>query len=75
MRGLHLLVTIFCSNKIHDTQCGFKLFTRETARVIFQMLHLERWTFDLEIIYLMDILNIPMKEVYIKLYIDDIFEL
>jgi len=63
MVGLHILVMIFCTRKIRDTQCGFKLFTRETARLIFPMLHLERWSFDIELIYLMDILGIPMTEV------------
>lgn len=63
MVGLHILVMIFCTRKIRDTQCGFKLFTRETAKLVFPMLHLERWSFDIELIYLMDMLGIPMTEV------------
>lgn len=35
-----------------DTQCGFKMFTRKAARLLFRTQHLERWAFDLEIIYL-----------------------
>ena len=37
---------------IKDTQCGFKLFTRQAAQKLFLAQHLERWSFDLELIYL-----------------------
>ncbi|KAA0152099.1 hypothetical protein FNF29_04213 [Cafeteria roenbergensis] len=37
---------------IRDTQCGFKLFARNTARVVFPPLHIERWAFDVEVLYL-----------------------
>ena len=37
---------------IKDTQCGFKMFTRRSARRLFRTQHLERWAFDLELIYL-----------------------
>jgi dolichyl-phosphate beta-glucosyltransferase len=35
-----------------DTQCGFKLFTRLAAQKLFVPQHLERWAFDLELIFL-----------------------
>lgn len=35
-----------------DTQCGFKLFTRQAAQKLFLAQHLERWSFDLELVYL-----------------------
>ena len=63
MRGFHVLVTLLCTKNIKDTQCGFKLFTRKTADLLFQSLHLERWAFDIEIIYLAEKMNIPMREV------------
>jgi len=37
---------------IKDTQCGFKLFSRNTARVVFPPLHIERWAFDVEVLFL-----------------------
>jgi dolichyl-phosphate beta-glucosyltransferase len=37
---------------IKDTQCGFKLFTRKSAREIFYRMHLTRWAFDVEMLYL-----------------------
>ncbi len=36
----------------HDTQCGFKAFTRKAARTIFPRQHIERWGFDPEILFL-----------------------
>lgn len=63
MRGFHLLVTLLCTSNIRDTQCGFKLFTRKAARLLFSNLHLEGWTFDIEIILLAEQLGIPISEV------------
>ncbi|PWN52273.1 hypothetical protein IE53DRAFT_312444 [Violaceomyces palustris] len=37
---------------IRDTQCGFKLFTRESARSIFPLSHIDRWIFDVELLLL-----------------------
>jgi dolichyl-phosphate beta-glucosyltransferase len=37
---------------IKDTQCGFKLFTRKAAKNIFLNMHLTRWAFDVEILYI-----------------------
>jgi dolichyl-phosphate beta-glucosyltransferase len=35
-----------------DTQCGFKAFTREAARTVFQLQRIERWGFDPEILFI-----------------------
>lgn len=35
-----------------DTQCGFKAFRREKARIIFEQQHVERFGFDPEILFL-----------------------
>lgn len=43
MHGFHFLVWLFAVKGIKDTQCGFKLFTREAARLCFDNLHVERW--------------------------------
>lgn len=37
---------------VKDTQCGFKLFTRKSARVIFPLSHIDRWIFDVELLLL-----------------------
>lgn len=66
MHGFHVLVSILCSSKIQDTQCGFKLFTRRAAGILFPNLHLDRWAFDVELIYMAEQLDIPMVEVSVN---------
>jgi len=36
----------------HDTQCGFKIFRREPARFLFRQLTIDRFSFDVEILFL-----------------------
>ena len=48
---------------IKDTQCGFKLFTRKAARDIFSNLHLCRWAFDVDMLYISRYLGIKVIEV------------
>lgn len=66
MHGFHFLVWFLCVRGIRDTQCGFKLLTRESARRIFQALHVERWAFDVEMLYIAKCLNIPTTEVAVN---------
>jgi len=66
MKGFHLLVWLFAARSIKDTQCGFKLLTRPTARLCFPSLHIERWAFDVELIYIAEHLRIPTGEVAVR---------
>eukprot|EP00099_Drosophila_melanogaster_P018183 NP_609202.1 wollknaeuel [Drosophila melanogaster] len=66
MHGFHFLVWLFAVRSIRDTQCGFKLFTRTTARKLFTSLHVERWAFDVELLYLAENLKLPMSEVAVR---------
>ncbi|KYQ92882.1 glycosyltransferase [Tieghemostelium lacteum] len=66
MYGFHLVVQILCVRGIKDTQCGFKLFTRESARHLFTSLHVERWAFDVELLYLAQTLHMPIAEVAVN---------
>lgn len=43
MHGFHALVYTFGVRTVRDTQCGFKMFTRAAARVLFSNLHVDRW--------------------------------
>ena len=63
MYGFHCLVTFFCTRNIQDTQCGFKLFKRDVAIILFNNLHLERWAFDIELIYVAERLKFRIAEV------------
>jgi len=62
MYGLHFLVWLLCSKNVKDTQCGFKLFSRDAARLLFLSQHIERWAFDLELLYLAEHFKIPVAE-------------
>ena len=63
-KGFHVLVSLLCTKNVRDTQCGFKLFTRQSARILFHNLHLDSWAFDTEIIYLAETLKYPIAEVF-----------
>ena len=52
MHGFHALVTMVVGNEIRDTQCGFKLMTRQAAQDIVPQQRLQRWAFDVELIKL-----------------------
>ncbi|KAM6907312.1 dolichyl-phosphate beta-glucosyltransferase [Xenentodon cancila] len=66
MYGFHFLVWFFCVRGIRDTQCGFKLFTREAALKTFSSLHVERWAFDVELLYIAQCYKIPIAEVAVN---------
>eukprot|EP01127_Copromyxa_protea_P016601 TRINITY_DN4954_c0_g1_i2.p1 TRINITY_DN4954_c0_g1~~TRINITY_DN4954_c0_g1_i2.p1 ORF type:complete len:174 (-),score=27.31 TRINITY_DN4954_c0_g1_i2:140-661(-) len=67
MWGFHLVVKYIGGVKnIQDTQCGFKLFTREAARVTFSNLHIERWAFDVEVLWLAQQHRVPVTEVQVN---------
>ena len=51
---------------IEDTQCGFKLFKRDVAMDLFSMGRLNRYAFDVEILYLARIRGYEIAEVPIN---------
>ena len=62
----HLVVDTFCVKGIKDTQCGFKLFSRNAAHALFFDLHIERWAFDAELLYLAQRKRFPISEVAVN---------
>lgn len=66
MYGFHSLVWLFAVRGVRDTQCGFKLLTRRAARILFNSLHVERWAFDVEMLYLAQSLGMPIEEVAVE---------
>ncbi|CAK4177422.1 unnamed protein product [Aphanomyces euteiches] len=63
MHGFHMIVSTLCVKQVQDTQCGFKLFDRKAAQLIFPPLHIERWGFDVELLYLAFQRKISVHEV------------
>ncbi|KAJ1959079.1 dolichyl-phosphate beta-glucosyltransferase [Dispira parvispora] len=68
MHAFHTFVCVFGIRDIEDTQCGFKLFTRPAAQAIFSNIHVERWIFDIEVLLLARVFNIPVVEVPVTWY-------
>uniref|UniRef100_A0A7S3V3V0 dolichyl-phosphate beta-glucosyltransferase n=1 Tax=Chaetoceros debilis TaxID=122233 RepID=A0A7S3V3V0_9STRA len=66
MNVFHFFVKTLCSSRIHDTQCGFKLFTKDAALALFHNLHLEQWAFDTELVVIAENLNMPIVEVGVE---------
>jgi glycosyltransferase involved in cell wall biosynthesis len=65
-RFFNLLVRIFTGLRIHDTQCGFKLFRRESTRRAFELQRVERFGFDPEILFLIERLGGKVVEVPVR---------
>lgn len=66
MYGLHALVFIFGIRKVHDTQCGFKMFNSDSVQGIFPHMHTERWIFDVEVLLLGQMQGMKMKEIAVN---------
>lgn len=66
MKGFHLLVWICCVRTIRDTQCGFKMFNRNAADLLFPIYHNESWAFDVELLYLAEQTSSKIGEIAIN---------
>jgi dolichyl-phosphate beta-glucosyltransferase len=66
MHSFHLLLWIMtppATARIRDTQCGFKMFSRQSLPFIVPHMHTEGWIFDVEMLMLAEFANIPVVEV------------
>jgi glycosyltransferase involved in cell wall biosynthesis len=62
-RAFNLFTRAVLTFPYHDTQCGFKAFTRRAAEMIFPLQRITRWGFDAEIIYLAHHMKLNVAEV------------
>lgn len=62
-KTFNALVRLLVTRGISDTQCGFKLFSREAARAVFSRSRVDRFAIDVEIIYLARRLGYEVAEV------------
>lgn len=51
---------------IYDTQCGFKLFKKEMAHDIFSVARLDRFAFDVEVLYIARLRDYKISEIPIN---------
>jgi dolichyl-phosphate beta-glucosyltransferase len=62
----NFLVSRMLIQGIKDTQCGFKMFRASCVPALFGPLHLEGYGFDLEVLYLAQKNNMPIKEIAVN---------
>ena len=70
-KGLNLFVQAILLPGIWDTQCGFKAFTEEVAKKIFDPSRIPGWAFDVEVLVLAKKEGYRIKQVPVH-WIDDI---
>lgn len=66
MYGFHFGVWLLAVRSIRDTQCGFKLFDRQMARLLFSHIHCQQWAFDVELLLIAEHLNCNISEIAVK---------
>lgn len=69
-RAMNLAIRTLAISGIRDTQCGFKLFSNQAARRIFQKQTVLDFSFDIEILVIAKRLGFMIKEVGITWYDD-----
>jgi dolichyl-phosphate beta-glucosyltransferase len=65
-RAFNKVVQLLAVRGIHDTQCGFKLFTREVAQAVFSRCRLDGFSFDFEALFYARQLGYAIAEVPIR---------
>lgn len=65
-RAFNAAVRALAVPGIHDTQCGFKMFTARAVDAIFPRLTVDGWAFDIEVLYLARQQGLGIREVPIE---------
>jgi dolichyl-phosphate beta-glucosyltransferase len=65
LRGV---VRVVSGVQVKDTQCGFKLFSRQAALELFSKQQVSGFSFDLELLYLARKFNLKVAEVPVRWY-------
>lgn len=66
MYGFHFAVWLLTVKTVKDTQCGFKMFPRTIAQILFTHTHIERWAFDVELLMMCEKLNLTIGEIPVE---------
>ncbi len=70
-RAFNVAVRLAALPGLFDTQCGFKLWSREAAARVFRRVRLERFAFDVESLWLARRLGFRVAEVAVRWRHDD----
>ncbi len=70
-RAYNILMRLVLGLRYKDTQCGFKAFNRRALDTIFPRQHVERWGFDVELLFLAKKFKLKIVEVPVEWAHDD----
>jgi dolichyl-phosphate beta-glucosyltransferase len=70
-RMYNLFMRVLLGLPFKDTQCGFKAFNRKAVETIFTRQHIERWGFDVELLFLARKFGLKIVEVPVAWAHDD----
>jgi dolichyl-phosphate beta-glucosyltransferase len=62
------LVGMFVTGGFFDTQCGFKAFRGDVAQALFGISRIDRFAFDVELLYLALVYRTDIKRISVKLH-------
>lgn len=65
-KAFNMLVRSLTVKGFKDTQCGFKCFAREAALEVCKRQRIERFSFDVEMLYIARKLGYKVKEVPVR---------
>jgi glycosyltransferase involved in cell wall biosynthesis len=51
-RVFNFIVRVLAIPKVHDTQCGFKVFRHDVAHDVFPFQTIDGWAFDVEVLFI-----------------------
>lgn len=69
-RGFNTLVRFGLLPGLHDTQCGFKLFSARAIEAVVPATTIDGWTFDLEVLFVATLQGWRIREVPIEWHYD-----
>lgn len=61
-----LLSKLILQSSVQDYNCGFKLYKKDAAKLVFSKLTMNNWSFDSELIFLISKFNLNAIEVPVK---------
>jgi glycosyltransferase involved in cell wall biosynthesis len=62
----NLMVRLVLGLRLHDTQCGFKLFDRQKSRPVFEMQRTDGFGFDPELLFLANRRGLKIRETPVR---------
>jgi glycosyltransferase involved in cell wall biosynthesis len=65
-RAFNLTVRLATRLPFHDTQCGFKAFRTDTCRPVFEAGRIDRFGFDVELLYVAHAAGLRLREVPVR---------